>query len=171
MQKLDILQGKQESNDYPYGSMKCYITFDVEFKPKKGYRYVTQTTNPKTGCVNKPKKGTYTSFMCLQREKNGHVSPFSLWINGYEDIARMIEFLTLHDITFTEEESQFLWAEVITCIRGNARYTKLAEGVEISEFLDTTRAAQMIEKFKNYANFNEIKDIGFDLDALNALKE
>ncbi len=169
MEKLEILKGKQESDDYPYGRLRCHITFDVEFKAKKGYRFVTQTTNPKTGRVNKPKKSTYSEFVCLHRDENGHVKAHHMNLRGYDDIAQMIEFLTLHDIEFTKEESQHLWACAITCIRGNAMYTQLAEGATVEQLLETTRAKRMIELFKEYADFNEIKNIGYDLDALKAL--
>lgn len=171
MEILNIVSGVQESDDYPYGRQTCHITFQTEFKAKKGFRFVTQTTNPKTGRINKPKRSTYSDFMCLHRAENGHIKNFSMSLHGYGDIAQMVEFLTLHDIEFTEEQSAFLWVVAISCIRGNAHYTRLKEGVEIKQFLETTKAAAMIEAFKNGANFNEIKNIGYDLDAINALCE
>jgi hypothetical protein len=65
-------------NDYPYGfRLRCKIRYWLEFKPKVGFRLVSQTTNPKRpGEVwNKPKASTYSRFggaMVLNEE--GHVS-------------------------------------------------------------------------------------------------
>jgi hypothetical protein len=64
-------------DDYPYGfRLRCSIRYWLEFRPKHGFRLVSQTTNPKkAGTVwNKPKAGTYSRFggaMFLDAE--GHV--------------------------------------------------------------------------------------------------
>lgn len=64
--------------DYPYGfRLRCKIRYWLEFKPKKGFRFVSQTTNPKRpGEVwNKPKASTYALIggaMYLNGE--GHVT-------------------------------------------------------------------------------------------------
>lgn len=64
-------------DDYPYGfKLRCKIRFWLEFAPKRGVRFVSQTTNPKRPGVvwNKPKPSTYCRFggaMFLNDE--GHV--------------------------------------------------------------------------------------------------
>jgi len=36
--------------DYPYGfRLRCKIRFWLEYAPKRGFRFVSQTTNPKRG--------------------------------------------------------------------------------------------------------------------------
>lgn len=167
---VEVLKGKQESDDYPYGRLRCHITFDLEFKPKKGFRFVTQTTNPKTGRVNKPKRSTYSDFMVLHREsETGHVKPLAFDLRGYDDIAHIIEFLSAHEIEISDDVSQWLWVCAINCIRGNARYTRLAEGVEVSDLIEATKVQAMLDLFKNKENFNKIKEIGYDLEAVRAL--
>jgi len=51
-------------DDYPYGfRLRCSIRYWLEFQPKRGFRFVSQTTNPKRGNVwNKPKASTYCRF-------------------------------------------------------------------------------------------------------------
>jgi hypothetical protein len=51
-------------DDYPYGfRLRCKIRYWLEFHPKHGFRFVSQTTNPKRGDVwNKPKASTYCKF-------------------------------------------------------------------------------------------------------------
>lgn len=76
-------------DDYPYGfRLRCKIRYWLEFKAKKGFRFVSQTTNPKRGGVwNKPKASTYCEFggaMVLNDE--GHVtwSGLTQYSNGAE---------------------------------------------------------------------------------------
>ncbi len=65
-------------DDYPYGfRLRCKIRYWIEYKPKFGFRLVSQTSNPKKpGLVwNKPNAGTYSPFgmaMFLDPE-TGHV--------------------------------------------------------------------------------------------------
>jgi hypothetical protein len=64
-------------DDYPYGfRLRCKIRYWLEYHPKHGFRFVSETTNPKRpGEVwNKPKASTYCRFggaMFLNDE--GHV--------------------------------------------------------------------------------------------------
>lgn len=63
--------------DYPYGfRLRCKIRYWLEYKAKKGFRFVSQTTNPKRpGEVwNKPKASTYSEFGgAMYLDDNGHV--------------------------------------------------------------------------------------------------
>ena len=62
--------------DYPYGfRLRCKIRYWLEYKPKAGFRLVSQTSNPKRGDVwNKPKASTYSQFGgCMFLDDNGHV--------------------------------------------------------------------------------------------------
>lgn len=80
--------------DYPYGfTLRCQIRYWLEYKPNHGFRFVSQTTNPKRGNVwNKPKASTYVenaAFMFL--DENGHVQWHGLGI--YNDAAEAQAFL------------------------------------------------------------------------------
>lgn len=62
--------------DYPYGfNLRCQIRYWIEYKPNKGFRCMSQTTNPKRGDVwNKPKASTYSEFGgALYLDDVGHV--------------------------------------------------------------------------------------------------
>lgn len=62
--------------DYPYGfTLRCKIRYWLEHHPKRGFRFVSQTTNPKRpGEVwNKPKASTYCRFGgCMYLDEKGH---------------------------------------------------------------------------------------------------
>jgi hypothetical protein len=64
-------------DDYPYGfTLRCKIRYWLEHHPKRGFRFVSQTTNPKRpGEVwNKPKASTYMKFgACMFLNGDGHV--------------------------------------------------------------------------------------------------
>lgn len=54
-------------NDWPFGfSLRCRRRVWLEFKPKHGFRFVSQTTNPKRGDAwNKPHYSTYSEAAVL----------------------------------------------------------------------------------------------------------
>lgn len=60
---------------YPYGYReKTQIRYWLEHKPKKGWRFVSQTKNPKTGSWNQPKPSTYADWgAAMYLDDQGHV--------------------------------------------------------------------------------------------------
>lgn len=80
--------------DYPYGfRLRCQIRYWLEFKQGKGFRFWSQTSNPKVaGLVwNKPKSSTYienAAFMYL--DSQGYVRWYGLGI--YHDAAESQAF-------------------------------------------------------------------------------
>jgi hypothetical protein len=85
-------------NDYPYGfSLRCKIRYWLEFKAKKGFRFVSQTTNPKRpGEVwNKPKASTYSLFGgAMYLDEKGYVqwAGLSEYCDGKEAAAFQKKF-------------------------------------------------------------------------------
>jgi hypothetical protein len=79
--------------DYPYGfRLRCKIRYWIEFKPKNGFRFMSQTTNPKRpGEVwNKPKASTYYRFggaMYLDENEHVHFAGLSEYSDGAESKA------------------------------------------------------------------------------------
>jgi len=79
-------------DDYPYGRHRTQKRFWLEKKPKKGWRLMGQTLNPKTQRWNKPKASTYSSFGgCMYLDEKGHVH----WdgISEYSSPDAMVEFV------------------------------------------------------------------------------
>ena len=75
--------------DYPYGfRLRCQIRYWLEHDARRGFRFVSQTTNPKRGNVwNKPKASTYCKFGgCMLLDEAGHVTwtGLSEYCNGAE---------------------------------------------------------------------------------------
>lgn len=170
MKKLNLVKGVSTRNDYPYGRLKCEISFKVEFKKGKGFRFVTQTVNPKTGRINAPKKSTYSDFMYQYIGEDGHNKVYTLRFSSYESIEKLIKFLDVNtDAEFTNEESQEIWASCIACVRINAMYTRLKEGVTVDTFLNTTKVDKMIEMYGEKMDIKEITKLGYSTQEIENL--
>lgn len=79
-------------DDYPYGfKLRCKIRYWLEYAPKKGFRFCSQTTNPKkAGEVwNAPKKSTYSMLGVMGLNDEGHVTWTGLSIY---DFGKLEEF-------------------------------------------------------------------------------
>ena len=95
----------------------CRIRYWLEFKPKKGWRFCTQTTNPKVSYEkwNAPKCSTYVEFgACMflsdSPGEEGHVK----WtgVGGYAKAADVLQFV---------EEFPGADMRVIRLLAGSAR--------------------------------------------------
>jgi hypothetical protein len=80
-------------DDYPYGFReRTQIRYWLEEKPKKGWRFVSQTKNPKTGRWNKPKASTYADWgAAMYLDDKGHVQ----WtgVGAYSDERQVLTFV------------------------------------------------------------------------------
>ena len=81
-------------DDYPYGFReRTQIRYWLEHKPKKGWRFVSQTLNPKTNRLNKPKASTYMDWGgAMFLDDKGHVH----WdgVGPYSDEKKILAFVT-----------------------------------------------------------------------------
>jgi len=93
-------------DDYPYGfRLRCKIRYWLECNEKRGFRFVSQTTNPKKGFNgmsgqpfwNKPKASTYTFGLCvmLRDDSNGHVTYSGIRFDNCS-AAELASFLARH---------------------------------------------------------------------------
>lgn len=74
--------------DYPYGfRLRCKIRYWLEWKPRLGFRLMTQTLNPKNNRWNNAKAATYAKFgaaLYLNDEGHVRVSVLTEYCNGAE---------------------------------------------------------------------------------------
>lgn len=78
-------------DDYPYGRDRTQIRYWLESKPKKGWRFVYQTLNPKSKRWNKPKASTYIEWgAAMYLDDKGHVQ----WegVGQYSDDQKILAF-------------------------------------------------------------------------------
>lgn len=96
--------------NYPYSfTLRTTLTDSVEFNPKKGYRHVTQTVNPKTGRDNNPKRGVYYPLLVRYYNEDGHIKSKAFDFNGDEEINKGLLFLADNFDLFTSLEVKYLY--------------------------------------------------------------
>lgn len=86
-------------DDYPYGfRLRCKIRYWLEYRKGHGFRFVSQTTNPKkAGEVwNKPKASTYTMLGVMVRNETpgdefGHITWTGVSPYHFEDLQAFAE--------------------------------------------------------------------------------
>lgn len=101
---------KVEVKDYPYGyNVRTTLYNYVEHNPKYGYRCVTQTINPKTGKLNKPKKGIYFDFLIRYYNENRHIKikAFHLF-RGEEAVRELSTFVGERLELFSLSELEYI---------------------------------------------------------------
>lgn len=79
--------------DYPYGrQLRCRIRYWLESSPSKGFRFVSQTEDPKTKRWNKPKASTYARISgCMFLDERDYVQ----WdgLSEYSDHDKCLDFV------------------------------------------------------------------------------
>lgn len=99
-------------NDYPYGfRLRCKIRYWLEFNPKRGARFWSQTTNPKHAVEvwNKPKSSTFSAFggaMYLNDEGQ------CTWTGAHEymDCAQLVAWRDTYGATMPDDAQKRLSA-------------------------------------------------------------
>lgn len=77
-------------DDYPYGfRLRCKIRYWLEHDLKRGFRFCSQTTNPKVEGErwNAPKKSTYTMLAIMGLNDEGHVTWTGCSIYDFDKVA------------------------------------------------------------------------------------
>jgi hypothetical protein len=93
-------------NDYPYGfKARCKIRYWLEYSPSKGFRFCSQTTNPKKvdEVWNAPKKSTYSMLGVMGLNEEGHVTWTACSIYDFDMLE---EFGKLYANFFDDNQRQ-----------------------------------------------------------------
>ncbi len=156
--------------DYPYGSLKCSMTFSVEYVKGKGYRQVMQSVNPKTDRVNKPKKSTYTDFLYMYKDaETGHVK-FAGWSFGsFDSVTKLIALMKQYQFKFTAEQSEDLWIDIIGGLKISLQYTTKKEGVNNDQLIEAVKFREMIRHYKNGSNICNLINLEYDIETIKSM--
>lgn len=94
--------------DYPYGfTLRCKMRVWVEYREGFGYRYFSQTSNPKKDNLvwNKPKHGTYNPFpIIVGTDDEGHTTHTAM--HGYMEKDEMEKWLAEYGHCLTEDQKK-----------------------------------------------------------------
>ena len=92
--------------DYPYGfRLRCKIRYWLEYKASQGFRFCSQTTNPKLSYEywNKPKYSTYIDLGVMGLDDKNYVTWTGLGMYYPEKLA---DFVTTYGDSFDENQKQ-----------------------------------------------------------------
>ena len=162
---------KHHTPDYPYGyKLRCEKWDWIEHKPRKGFRHVSQTKDPKTGRLNKPKAGTYCPVLLMYLDENGHVQTAGYNFNGETYLNNACAFLNRTAHYFTEEQVKDLYAEIVTNLRAGMYATKVYGGAKEEDLLPLYDKA-MTAAMKGYktGERSHFADIYVDTEAVKAV--
>lgn len=152
IQSLNIFkssQGQHTSENYPWGyKLKTKALFFMEFNPKKGFRLVQITTNPKTGRECKPKKSTYCDdgldFLYFNEEN--HVKRFCYSFN--DTLEKKIEaakiICHLWDY-YTELEQRYLLNLLFAMLKVETKAMNIYSGFNEHNNINTKELLSIFE--------------------------
>lgn len=165
------VQDKQTVYNYPYGRLRTTAYFSVEFQPKKGFRSVFQTINPKTGRVNKEKKGVYHDIMYMSNV-DGFVKFHSKEFYKIEDFNELTQWLRDNFALFTPEQMKYIYAKAVSFLNMELYALKVYCNVEPKDSKPFVEPAQ-IEAVSGVSNptANLWNSIKVDYVKLEALKD
>jgi hypothetical protein len=126
MEILNINQ-KFTAENYPYSGKRTAAYFSVNFNDKKGFRTEFQTINPSNNILNKVKNSTYSNFICLVREDNGHYDWKLFSVNGDEATIKTFMFIAENYDALDMKPSmhQYLMANAMMSRSIGLSFTKL----------------------------------------------
>ncbi len=172
MRKFIATSEKIAVKDYPYGFKLRTTLFDeMEFNPKKGYRSVKTTVNPKNGRLNTSKKSTYYELMVRFYDENNHIKTTGFSFNGAKEINRAMQFINENFEMFTKEEIEYFYMQAVVNIKVDAQARVIYSGSKFEELkpLYDEVVKNMVKGVKNPTLnlFNTLLDV----EALDSKKD
>ena len=166
---------KVTSVNYPYGyRLKTTKTDWIEFDPKKGFRHVSQTINPKTGRPNNPKKSVYYDMMLLCKHDSGEVRGIVKNYRDLKEINQVAKFLNDPYIfsMFTADQIEYIYLNMIFHSKVSAKAQIAYCGSnwdDIKPYFEYP-LKELTEAAKTKGTENKFDKICFDLEAIEAAK-
>lgn len=164
---------KVEVEDYPYGfKLRTTLYDSIEFKNKKGFRHVTQTINPKTGKLNKPKASTYSFFKIRIFDENNHIKTISISsLSGKDSIVKFVEIFKDTQEYFNDEQKEFFLNEMYMAIKIDIRANVTYRGIDVDKLLPLYKdimdilVGDLKNNTTNYLDYN-YKELFDEVDKL-----
>ena len=161
-----------EIENYPYGFRLKTTKYDsIEFRKGHGFRHVSQTINPKTNRLNKPKKSTYYHIMLLATNEIGHVEVVTKSFYDKEDINETCKFLHEQFGNFTDEQIKDIASTLLLHLLASIKAMVIYTGAEIEQVKPLYDSA--IETCKKIMNTgaNSWNEINLDCASIEACKK
>lgn len=162
---------KFEAKNYPYGlSLRTSKFYWVEFKQGKGFREVTQTVNPKTGKLNKPKTSTYSEFLFLAVDNDRATFKGKAFYHDYEYNATIDWIADKWGLmTDKEKEHTFIVANRYLKVTAQAQCTYCGSKWEDIKPIIEAALIPLLEGIKTL-DVDKLKESRLDSEALASKK-
>jgi hypothetical protein len=163
---------KIEVTEYPYGRLRTSAFFSLDFDKKKGFRSVFQTIDPKSGRLNKPKKGTYSAIeMMYYEDDTNHVKHVCFDMNGCEAINKACKFISEHFDKFTTEQIEYIYMHLFTMLKISMKAKVIYCGSKFEELkpLFDVYVQLALQGIKTKENL--FAQINLDIEALKATEK
>lgn len=130
---MEILRGyttqatAYEVKDYPYGfRLRTSIFYWIESKAGHGDRFCTYTINPKTGRANAPKCGTYSTFLYMYINDDGHVKCAGIDSYNIEYFRLRFGFIVekFGEVYLSDEQKKNIRSNHFSHVRATIPYDK-----------------------------------------------
>lgn len=124
-------------DSYPYGrKLRCRIRYWIEKgSGNKGFRFCSQTEDPKRLIWNNPKKGTYSLLAeCMYLDENNHVK--ASCVTQYTPAEEVFKFITQFpetDLSILDTWCKMKVKHLALRIEGKIRWTMNGEAKPDSE--------------------------------------
>lgn len=162
---------KVEVKDYPYGfSLRTTLFDTIEFNPKKGYRHVTQTINPKNNRLNNPKKSTYYNFLIRFYDEKNHIKTTTIadFNQGVKGINKMAQWVYENFDLLSSEEIQYLYMNMLVYSRVSMQASVTYSGAKFEDlkpfFTDNIKVIN--EGISSKGTVNVFDKILFDAEGI-----
>lgn len=112
--------------DYPYGRrLRCRIRYWLEAHPKRGWRFCSQTENPKNLRWNNPKRSTYAVVAAAMfQDEQGHVHWDGLGLGTRPEVALgFVQTFPEADVTRLADTARERVVFLTALISGKAWFT------------------------------------------------
>lgn len=163
------------SENYPYGfRLKTTKTDYLEFNKTKGFRHCSFTIDPRSGRVNKPKKGTYNQIMIMGKDEINHTKVIAMDFYDQKNADRIISFFSNQDNfeLFTAEQIEYIYMRFLSYIKTSVQAQVAYCGSKLEDLkpLFDQPIQLTVKGIKEKGQTNYFSQINLDWEKINSFK-
>ena len=167
----------EDVKDYPFGRHRTTGSAFLEFSPKKGFRFVRQLRDPKTGRLCAPKKSTYYEIALPIINENGNFNFTNFDLNRkIEELPGVYKNIADCWHLWSQEQQDYILRTVLmyskVAIRAAYEYSGLnpSNNIELSEVLPIFETViKRVKEGLSGSNQNPLRDCSPNIDLYNSL--
>lgn len=160
MKKVDVVYGAKQRDCICKG-VDSVLTIEVRFEKEKGFYWINEVVDKKTKEVIQYKESKKVPFMVMF-EEFGSIKVVEYSLSTIDEFISFVDFLKENDLVFTEEQSSFIWIELISKVRQMALSSSQL-GLNYISFIKKAKLKEIIKLSESNYSILEIRKINFEL--------